>query len=146
MNRLVSTAALILVFSTAQLRGQEAKTDLDRFQGDWEVTAMESNGKLLPLGKLKGTITFKGDLMTVDGPGFKPSEHQIKLDPSKKPKLLDATPTLEGNGKHSLGIYQIQGDELKLCLPIGPRKERPSEFKSADGSNLVVMTLKRSKK
>jgi uncharacterized protein (TIGR03067 family) len=107
---------------------------------------MDANGKPIPLDSVKGTVTFKGDLMAVDGPGFKPTEHRIKLDPSRKPKSLDATTTSEGKGRNSLGIYQLEGDKIKLCLPIGLRTERPTDFKSAEGSNLVVMTLKRSKK
>jgi len=143
----VTAAVLILVFSAAALRGQDAQKDLDKFQGAWAVTAMEANGKSVPLDSVKGTVTFKGDLMVVAGPGFNPkTEHRIKLDPSKKPKSLDATKTSEGKDRNSLGIYQLEGDEIKLCLPIGLRTERPTDFKSAKGSNLVVMTLKRSKK
>ena len=145
-HRLVTAAVLILVFSASALRGEDAQKDLDKFQGTWAVTALESNGKQVPLGSVKGTVTFKGDEMVVDGPGFKPTKHRIKLDPSKKPKSLDATKTSEGNGRNSLGIYQMEGGEIKLCLPIGLRTERPTDFKSAEGSNLVVMTLKRSKK
>jgi uncharacterized protein (TIGR03067 family) len=144
-HRLVTAAVLLLVFSAAALRGQDAKKDLDKLQGAWAVTAMEANGKPVPLDSVKGTVTFKGDLMVVDGPGFGRTEHRIKLDPSKTPKALDATKTSE-EGRDSLGIYQLEGDEMKLCLPIGLRTERPKDFKSAEGSNLVVMTLKRSKK
>jgi len=138
----MTAAVLILVFSAAALRGQDAQKDLDKLQGAWAVTAMEWNGKPVPLDSVKGTVTFKGDLMVVDGLGPKPTEHRIKLDPSTKPKSLDAT----NEGKGKLGIYQLEGDEIKVCFPIGLRTERPTDFKSAEGSNLVVMTLKRSKK
>jgi len=138
-------AVFILFFSAGTLRGQDAQEDLDKLQGSWAVTAMETNGKQVPLGGVKGTVTFKGDLMVVDGPGFKPTEHRITLDPSREPKSLDATKTTN-NGKNSLGIYQLDGDEIKLCLPIGLRTDRPVDFKSTEGSNLVIMILKRSKK
>lgn len=140
-HRLVTAAGLILIVSAAGLRGDDAQEDLDKLQGVWAVTAMEDDGKPIPLDGVKGTVTFKGDVMVVDGLGPKPSEHKITLDPSQKPKSLDATN--EGQGK--LGIYELEGDDLKVFLPIGLRTKRPTEFKSAEGSNLVVMTLKRAK-
>jgi uncharacterized protein (TIGR03067 family) len=145
-HQLISAALLSLVLSAGALRGDDAEKDLDQLQGAWDVTAMEAEGKPVPLEAMKEIVMFKGEVMVVNGPGFKATEHRIKLDPAQKPKTLDATPTSDGKGRLSLGIYQLNGDEMKLCLPIGLRTERPTEFKSAEGSNLVVMTLKRSKK
>ena len=53
---------------------------------------------------------------------------------------------LSGNfkGKTVLGIYQVEGEELKICLPKQGDKERPSDFKSPEGSDLAFMTFKRS--
>jgi uncharacterized protein (TIGR03067 family) len=141
-HRLVTATVFILVFLTATLRGQDAKKELDKLQGTWSVTAMEMDENQVPPDSVKGTVTFKGDLMVVAGLSPKPAEHKVKLDPSKKPKSLDVT----NDGKGKLGIYQLEGDEMKVCLPIGRRTERPTEFKSAKGSNLVIMTLERSKK
>jgi uncharacterized protein (TIGR03067 family) len=151
-----STALLLAVLiPAAALGGQDIEKDLDKLQGTWVLMAMEKNGNAAPefvLGKL--TVTFKGDTMAMDGPlltvkgkeAVKP-EFTIKLDPSKKPKAIDATP-LNGKfeGKTVLGIYQLEGDELKMCLPKQGDKERPSDFKSPEGSDLAFMTFKRSKK
>lgn len=143
-HRPMIAAVLVFVLSASALPSQDEPKDLDKLQGDWAVTAMETNGKPVPLGvsKISGLVTFKGDLMVVAGLGPKPSEHRIKLNPSQKPKSLDATN--KGDGK--LCIYQLEGDKLKFCMPIGTRTKRPTAFKSAEDSNLVVMTLKRSKK
>ena len=69
-----------------------------------------------------------------------------KLDPSKSPKTIDVTVT-EGLNKGAvmLGIYEINGDTLKVCFdPEG--KKRPTEFKSASGSADFVNVHKRVKK
>ena len=69
-----------------------------------------------------------------------------KLDPSKSPKTIDVTMT-EGPSKGTvmLGIYEIDGDTLKVCFdPHG--KKRPTEFKSAPGSQTFVNVHKRVKK
>src|SRR6185436_6497147 len=102
--RLSAALLLAVVIPAAALRGQDAQKDLDKLQGTWVLTAMEKNGKAAPeyvVGKL--TVTFKGETMVMDGPlaaakGDEPvkPEFTVKLDPSKKPKAMDATPL---NGK-----------------------------------------------
>ena len=52
----------------------------------------------------------------------------FSIDPSKKPKTIDVK-FREGpeKGNTSLGIYELDGDDLKLCLSV-TTKERPTEF------------------
>jgi uncharacterized protein (TIGR03067 family) len=66
------------------------------------------------------------------------------LDPTKSPKTIDIV-TLGGARKTALGLYQLDGDTLKLCLSLDPAKvsERPKEFGSREGESRVVVTLKR---
>jgi uncharacterized protein (TIGR03067 family) len=116
---------------------------------------MEKNGNTAPefvLGKL--TLTFKGDTMAMGGAltAARPEapenpEFTVTLDPSKKPKAIDATPSNgEFKGKTVFGIYQRDGEELKICLPKQGDKQRPLGFKSPVGSDLAFMTFKRSTK
>ena len=154
-HRLSAAVLLTMVIPAAALRGEDAQKDLDKLQGTWDVTSMERNGKAAPKDFVeKITVTFKGDKMVMDGPlatakGEEPvkPEFTVKLDPSKKPNALDTT-ALNGKfkGKTQLGIYKLEGDELKICLPNQEAKERPSDFKSPEGSDLVVMILKKSRK
>jgi hypothetical protein len=44
-----------------------------------------------------------------------------------------------------LGIYELSGDELKICL-ADPGADRPKEFASAKGSKATYMVLKRTGK
>jgi hypothetical protein len=48
-------------------------------------------------------------------------------------------------GKTVLGIYQLEGEELKIYLPKQGDTERPLDVKSPEGSDLAFMTFKRSK-
>jgi uncharacterized protein (TIGR03067 family) len=142
---LISTTVVLI--SAPVLRGGDAKADLDKFQGTWDVTGYERNGEKFPVK----AITFTGDNMKRYAVAGDPSpsrpEWAIKLDPSKKPRAIDAM-VLTGpqKGKTRVGIYQLEGDELKLCFARPDVKERPGEFKSTEGSELEVITLKRSKK
>ena len=42
------------------------------------------------------------------------------------------------------GIYEIDGDSLKICFAI--EGERPKKFESAEGSTTMLIVLKRIKK
>jgi uncharacterized protein (TIGR03067 family) len=142
-------AAILLValISSAVLRGGDANEDMDKFQGTWNVAGYERDGEKFPVM----AITFTGDKMKryAAAAATSPSrpEWSIKLDPSKNPKAVDST-VLTGRltGQTRLGIYQIEGDELKLCFTRPDVKERPTEFKSTAGTQLEVITMKRSKK
>jgi uncharacterized protein (TIGR03067 family) len=68
-----------------------------------------------------------------------------KLDPSKKPAEIDLSPTAgEIKGKVFPGIYELDGDSLKLCRNQ-PGQKRPNEFVSNKGSDEVLLILKRVK-
>jgi len=127
------------------------KVDLEKevrkFQGTWTFESSQSGGKELPAGDLKGLIlTFEGDKHTVKKGDEVIQVGTQKLDPSKSPKTIDVTMTEGPNkGKVMLGIYEIDGDTLKVYFdPQG--KKRPTEFKSGPGSETFVNVHKRVKK
>jgi hypothetical protein len=43
-----------------------------------------------------------------------------------------------------LAIYEIDGDTLKVCYDLGG-KNRPTEFKTKEGTALFLATYKREK-
>jgi uncharacterized protein (TIGR03067 family) len=69
-----------------------------------------------------------------------------KVDPTKKPKQIDLTLVQEkGEGKPALGIYELEGDDLKLLIgDPAPSPRRPTAFDSELG--IVLFVLKRDKK
>jgi uncharacterized protein (TIGR03067 family) len=127
------------------------KADLEKevrkFQGTWTFESSETGGKELPAGELKGLVlTFEGDKHTVKKGDEVIQVGTQKLDPSKSPKTIDVT-MAEGPNKGTvmLGIYEIDGDTLKVCFdPQG--KKRPTEFKSSPDSENFVNVHKRVKK
>ena len=95
------------------------------------------------------TWTIMADKITVSMP--KQGKHDVayKLDPTKKPKQIDFTP-LDGppneKGKTGHGLYSLEGDVLKLCMPKGPdADERPTELRTEEGGKAFLITLKREK-
>jgi uncharacterized protein (TIGR03067 family) len=125
----------------------DLEKEVKKFQGTWTFVSSEGGGQQLPAGELKELVlTFAGDKHTVKKGDQVVQVGTQKLDPSKSPKAIDVTMT-EGPNKGAvmLGIYEINGDTLKVCFDAGG-KTRPTEFKSSPGSATFVNVHKRAKK
>ena len=125
---------------TAAAKDERSEKDLAKLQGTWKVESALVGGEKIPAEQqAKMSFTFKGaELIPADNPR---DVAKVKLDPSQKPAAIDLT---EKNKKTSLGIYEIDGDTLKLCFNE-PGKGRPKTFESAKGSPTVSLVLKRDK-
>src|SRR4029078_1488386 len=143
------TSAFLLL-SGLMVVAQPAKSlkaldDVIGLQGVWEFTSLEIDGKKMPQQMLLGSkIEVDGNkFTTMTGPtAYKGT---FKIDTAQKPKTIDLTFT-EGpeKGTTSLGIYELEGDQWKICLTIGA-KERPKEFATKAGSGVALETLQRKK-
>jgi len=70
----------------------------------------------------------------------------FKIDPSKMQKEIDITMHLKQGDRTILGIYEIKGDELKVCYYANQTGRRPTEFSSEDDRRIGCITLTRAKK
>lgn len=125
----------------------DAEKELKKFQGAWKFESSESGGQKIPAEQLKDfVLTFDGAKHTVKNGTEVIQAGTQTIDPSKSPKAIDVTLT-EGamKGMVLLGIYEIDGDTLKVCFDMG-NKKRPVEFKSPPGSETFVNVHKRAKK
>lgn len=147
LHTLLGLAVGLLI--AADAKDDAAKKDLDKLQGTWILVSAERDGKKLPQEEVKKTkITFKDDTFVFpDASGIGTSQRGIiKVDPSKTPKWMDSKATNDAaKGELSLGIYEIEGDDYKVCF-APPGKERPKEFSSKPGSGHIFQVWKREKK
>ena len=147
MLKLMSVAAVMCLISSTARPDDKADLEKEKFKGTWTIESSETGGKTVPPDDLKGLIaTFEGDKLTLKKGDTVILGGTLKLDPSKSPKAIDVT-MVEGPNKGTvmLGIYEIDGDTLKVCFdPQG--KKRPTEFKSPAGSENFVNVHKRVKK
>jgi uncharacterized protein (TIGR03067 family) len=152
VNRIAFALAVALLCACAALfpaaagGGDAARKELERFQGTWTFISAESDGKPLPKAKEPQTVTFEGDKFAVKVGDKVVQAGTQKLDPTRKPKTVDATVTEgEDKGTTMLGIYELEGDTLKVCFdPKG--KKRPTELKTAPDSGHFMGVLKRAEK
>ena len=120
----------------------DAKGDAEKIQGTWKVVSAEDNGRKAPDEAIKNLkLVITKDRITYKF-GDKTTKWSYKLDSTKKPKWIDLT---EG-GRTTLGIYELEGDNLKICFPEGGKGKRSTAFESKpDSVNDVLINLKREK-
>ncbi len=122
---------------------EKEKKDDEKIQGTWVVVSVERGGRPDEEGK-KAKVEFQGDTVIIHDPRHE-EKAKIKLDPTTKPRSIDITPQGPGDSKIVLGIYEFNGDELKLCFTMG-KEGRPTEFASKPDSEVSLIVLKRVKK
>jgi uncharacterized protein (TIGR03067 family) len=90
--------------------------------------------------------SIKGDKYTVFRFDKARGKGTLKLDATKNPKTIDALPDgPAGKMGPILGIYEIDGDTLKLCF-AAPGMERPKDFTCKAGSGHTLTVWMREKK
>ena len=97
------------------------KKELARLEGTWDAIPPEGT-KVTPL-----QLAFTSGKLTVIWPGDGSLPAAIKVDPSTNPKCIDIEFKKLRQEAYE-GIYQIDGDTLKLFLGPANIKERPTRF------------------
>jgi uncharacterized protein (TIGR03067 family) len=141
-------ACAALLSAVSQEKPDPAKKEAELLQDAWNFVLVERGGVKQPRqkrGEDYQVITFKGDKFTVKRGDTVLQAGTQKFDPGKTPKTVDLTVTEgEGKGTVQLGIYELSGDSLKVCLdPEG--KKRPGEFQSTAESGYFLATLQRER-
>lgn len=129
----------------------EPKKDAD-ICGEWLVETMTLEGKPNSKPSFELVYRFTSDgqwLARRDGVDLKTTPREIKVDGKTKPSMIDVIYKSPRAGAapppNMLGIYKVDGDVLTICFGEGG-SERPKTFETPDGANVMLMTLKRSKK
>src|SRR5688572_21102104 len=101
-------------------------------KGDWVVEQYILGGR--EEERPKGHVfRFDGKKMTVVG---KREEYEYSTEPSKSPSTIDFI-SVQDKDTISLGIYERDGDSLRLCYQKG-KGDRPSAFESPRDSQIVL--------
>lgn len=116
----------------------------DVLQGDWTVASFVANGvngTPTDLRETERKCTF-----TAGRVSLWPGEGSFKIDSGITPHGIDIAFDMgENKDKTFLGIYSLQGDELRICL-ARPGSDRPQAFKSEKGSGRLLIVYRRVKK
>ena len=87
------------------------------------------------------TLEFKGNKATPHMNQQQEKPADFKLDATKSPRQI-VIKTPDGQELH--GIYELNGDTLKMCFSQG--NKAPTKFESPKGSEIVLLVMEREKK
>jgi uncharacterized protein (TIGR03067 family) len=130
---------------TGQGAGKQAPRD-DRIalEGKWQAVAVETDGRVAPPDFVKriqwrfakGFLMIKGTVPVGEVPC------SVTLDQAARPRAIEYTGL--GTKQAVLGIYELRGDRLEVCLITHPRP-RPTQFATAPNSRLTRILFAREK-
>lgn len=126
----------------------EVKREWTHFEGTWLRVAYEADGQKVSeknaqrfrlILQRDGKYTVRVDNKVI-------VEGTAVIDPTRKPKTIDMTPTTgRMKGETLKGIYELDGDDYRICYaPAG--KERPEKFATGGGKGYVLAVYKRERK
>jgi uncharacterized protein (TIGR03067 family) len=137
--------SFLLVLAAGLLPGADppkdeaVKKELDSLKGTWKIVAAEHDTEAIA-DLQDGRVVIEGQKLTLSV-GDRNESVTFKVDPAKKPKEVDLFTKKE---ETVVGIYTLDGDELKICF-LKSGTKRPTEFATAVGSGLTLVTCKRAK-
>jgi uncharacterized protein (TIGR03067 family) len=145
--RTFAAATLTVLLAGAQGDVQRKSDDRQLLQGTWSARSIEFHERPVlgdPIQDVQ--LVVKGDKIVLkgEGPGLeKYAEFTLKLDATRTPKTIDIAVTMgEEKGAVLPGIYELKGDEWRMCVAVFG-KDRPKEFKSTVDSQTALAVFKR---
>jgi uncharacterized protein (TIGR03067 family) len=153
----LAVGALLLPVLASQRQDESTKA-VRELQGIWKLEVYESRGEKSAKGDSDDTLyVFVDDTLVVCN-GYGVTRYKLKVDPTTTPKCLDremvstsgigATFFKHHEGTVQEGIFELKGDELRICfnVPDAPVKQRPQKFLTRqEGPEVFMYTLKRDK-
>jgi uncharacterized protein (TIGR03067 family) len=146
MRNSLLALAIFLGRHDSAMTEDATRKDLEKMQGDWAQVSYVVDGGKIPDDEAQALFrSMKDDKYTIYQFKKVIGKGAFKLDASRKPKTIDATTTAGGRSLTLLGVYELDGDSLKLCF-APPGKPRPSDFTSKKGSEHRLSVWEREKK
>ena len=139
--------AMTAIVSADDSKDEAIKKNRQQIHGTWRIIALEVNGNKAMEQDARKLMVVNGSdgTWSLLSAGKEVSKGTSTIDPAKKPKTIDFTPTeADGSGKTYLGIYELGEKTRKLCF-APPGKNRPTEFSSVPGSEHILVTFEREK-
>lgn len=120
--------------------------DLKMMQGAWRIVYAESEGAPIPTSQYENIhIEISGDIGT-ETDGANSMTVQFHLHPFCVPKAIDSTYLSgPGQGFTSLGIYQLDPHEFRMCRTSKVGDPRPKTFTTTAGTGLMMVIWNRPK-
>jgi uncharacterized protein (TIGR03067 family) len=142
---LVMLSPMFGTLSSSEDDQKAAAAELKKLTGTWQLVNGELAGNKFPEEAAKSTKLVIADSTYVVTVGEGKDEGTVRVMPAESPKAMDISGTNGPNkGRTFLAIYELDGDNLKVCYDLAGKK-RPTEFKTQAGGKLFLAIYKRQK-
>ncbi len=135
---LLVTPVIVQSWTNSAVGADELTNKYEALQGTWGVESFRKDG--IPDPSVVGyRVRIDGNVMTMfqkDGSGI---ETRFVLSAKQDVNHIDAFE----NDRPSAGIYQLDGDTLRICVRVGSPDVRPTRFRSSEGDGTMLTVLKR---
>ena len=154
MKRLLPLSFVLIAFCAVSLAAlaasatRQADVDAKAIQGMWMPIKAELSGKPLPEALLTSITLKLEDAKYEVHVGDEPDRGTYTLDSTAQPRAITVTGTEGPNHDKTFpAIYELKidptaGDTLRICYDLSGAK-RPTEFKTAAGTKLYLVTYHR---
>ena len=132
-----------LLFTMKRRATAKLREGMKQLQGTWKVISALSGGKEMPAGRRDNVqFVIAGNLLLILEPNGEIEVLSYNVDPSTMPPAID----LVEDGRPGLGIYELKGDELRICFnDKREENKRPTKFISEEGKPFQrLLVLKRA--
>jgi RNA polymerase sigma factor (sigma-70 family) len=124
----------------APLPPKDRLKDAEALRGVWKMKEADANGKHLPAEVDPDQFwTFGGGKVVIrHGADNTRDEWTFHLDEAVNPRAVDVRVTAGlRQGQFAAGIYELNGDRLRVCLSWSQPSRRPKEFNSSGDTDLA---------
>ena len=139
MSRMILTAFALcaICLSPSTLLAQT------QLEGEWKLVEIHAGRDATPAPE-DASMTFAEGKMTPTTKGNSRKPADFSTNETVTPHTIDVIiPEGPDAGKTSLGIFQITGNKLTICMNISGGGERPAEFAPNPELRRVVMVLEK---
>ncbi len=131
-----------------------ARPDREAIQGRWAAASEQVGGALLSpeqIRQMNKRLEVRGERFVIRRVGlggkFGVYDGTFRLDPKADPKTFDWTGKGPAGATELRGIYELEGDTLRLCyVEAASGAARPTELRSTEGSQRILIVLDRERK
>jgi uncharacterized protein (TIGR03067 family) len=146
MTTFLSLVGAALLVAAQDPPKSDAKAEIKKMEGTWTIEKSLRDGQpAIPDEQREmARLIVKGTKRTIMVGDETVAESTYTLDPTTKPKGITIKVTTGGlEGKELKGIYELEGDILKIAVSLDGKALK--DFESKEGSNVLLQVFKRVK-
>jgi uncharacterized protein (TIGR03067 family) len=138
----------ILSAGCSRHRKDNSAADAQNMQGAWEIEKLEQDGESAADASILKKVIIKDDQFAFRYFLARSKEegdlvYDLTLDSSKNPRQIQLKSRAESD--LPLGIYELDGDTLKICWNRNNPNSPPTDFTCPKGSDRRLLVLRRAK-